>query len=140
MFFSFSCSDRVAKETIMKKLKKIDEEIKEIIPEKIEGNLKDAKGGINPDKYGVGCIRAFVVRVKEMDTIFVEFETPEQAFKESLRIDAYYRDNWVFDDVSGEPRLESFFEKIFPAIRPLKNCLPKDREKCTEDALRSYKK
>ena len=47
-------------------------------------------------------------------------ETQEQAKALAERLDLYYKYNWVFDDVAGEPVLEDFVVRAYGAAKPSK--------------------
>ena len=60
-----------------------------------------------------GCIPMSPKRIKlrMVDMIAVQFENTEAAKNEALKINQYYSQNWLFDDVNGEPVLEDFVQK-----------------------------
>jgi hypothetical protein len=79
-----------------------------ILPESIDK-------GIKCSDYGEGCKSAHMVKILDLETIFVEFDTQANAKKGATKINAMYSLNWVFDDVVGEPILEKFFARVYEA-------------------------
>ncbi len=71
-------------------------------------------------KYGDGCMKVVRAEVLKFQIIFVEFNSFDAARKEAKRIDQWYVRNWVIDDVTGEPPLERFVQKVYQAKRPTK--------------------
>lgn len=67
-----------------------------------------------------GCIpnsgRRLKVRLVEMPLI--TFQTEEQAKAAAKMYNQYYARNWLIDDVTNEPVLESFVKKAFNAKNP----------------------
>lgn len=80
---------------------------------------KDLDSGIQCGNYTDGCLRGKMARVRKVILTVVEFETEAQAREAAFQIDQYYARNWVFDEVSGEPVLESFVTKVYGAKRPV---------------------
>ena len=82
---------------------------------------KDMSSGVQCGEYGEGCITGFRVRIGVLEAVVIQFDEMSNARKEAKRIDQYYKYNWVFDNVTDEPRLERFFEKVYQAVRPMKH-------------------
>ena len=55
------------------------------------------------------------IKVRLVELIVIGFETEEQAKKAADLYGQYYARNWLFDDVAGEPVLESFVKKVYNA-------------------------
>lgn len=71
--------------------------------------------------YGTeGCITGSGKRIliSKVQLLTIQFETAAQARAAALKIDQWYAGNWLFDDVTNEPVLESFVTKVFDAKRP----------------------
>lgn len=67
--------------------------------------------------YGRGCKRGSGKKllIKTVELIVVEFASTKEAREEAVRLNQYYARNWLFDDVRGEPVLESFVRAVFDA-------------------------
>ena len=78
------------------------------------------RSGITCEGYGEGCITGFKVKIGVLEAVVIQFDEMKNARKAAKRIDQYYKYNWVFDNVTDEPRLERFFEKVYEAVRPMK--------------------
>ena len=74
--------------------------------------------GVQCKNYGTGCVKGKKAKIRKVVITVVEFDTAENARTSAKIIDQYYSRNWVFDDVTGEPVLESFVKKVFNAKRP----------------------
>lgn len=72
------------------------------------------------ENYGEGCVplsgKRF--RLKGVDFLMIQFETPELARAEAKKLNQWVLRNWLLDDVQGEPILESFAQTILKAERP----------------------
>ena len=70
-----------------------------------------------------GCIPGSGRRIKVrlVELIAIAFETEEQAKKAALFYNQYYVRNWLFDEVTNEPVLESFVQQAFKAKKAEKN-------------------
>lgn len=70
--------------------------------------------------YGEGCVKnsGRRVLVRKVELIVVQFETEKQAKKEAMRLNQYYARNWLFDDVTNEPVLVDFVERVYNAQNP----------------------
>ncbi len=69
---------------------------------------------------GSGCIDGSGKRilVSKVELLTIQYETVEQARNAAFQIDQWYAGNWLFDDVTNEPVLESFVQKVFDGKRP----------------------
>ena len=67
-----------------------------------------------------GCIEGSGKRilVSKVELLTIQYETVEQARNAAFQIDQWHAGNWLFDDVTNEPVLESFVQKVFDAKRP----------------------
>lgn len=67
-----------------------------------------------------GCMDGSGKRIKisKVEMLTIQYETVEQARAAAFKIDQWYAGNWLFDDVTNEPVLESFVKKAFNAQRP----------------------
>ncbi len=61
------------------------------------------------------CLGIFRIRVRKVELLVVEFSTVKTARDLARRLDGYYKANWLFDEVRGEPVLESFIKTIIEA-------------------------
>lgn len=69
----------------------------------------------------VGSGKRIKVRLVEMPVI--QFESPEQACKAAKQINQWYAYNWLFDQVTEEPVLESFIQDAFQAKKATKDTI-----------------
>lgn len=90
---------------------KIEPEIEIILP-------KDITSGVQCRDYPPGCIRGKRAKLRRVIMTVVEFENEKAAKNAAFHINQYYAKNWVFDDISGEPVLESFVKEAFGAVNP----------------------
>jgi len=90
---------------------KVDPTATEILDEKL--NLQN-----KCIDYGRNCVRGFGAKIRGLEMVFIEFESESDARQEAIRIDGYYKYNWVMDDITGEPMLERFVVKVYGATRP----------------------
>lgn len=67
--------------------------------------------------YGEGCVGAEKAKVRLVTFVMVEYEKEEQAREMALKLDQYYKYNWLFDEVTNEPVIESFVKSVFGARR-----------------------
>jgi len=67
-----------------------------------------------------GCVIGSGKRilVLKVELISIQYETVQQARAAAFKLDQWYAGNWMFDDVTNEPVLESFVQKVFDAKRP----------------------
>lgn len=67
-----------------------------------------------------GCIKGTGKRIKIrlVELIAIEFDTEANARAAALAYNQYYARNWFFDDVNGEPVLESFVKEVYDAKIP----------------------
>ncbi len=87
-------------------------------PDKVEIVLaKDINDAIPCSNYGDGCLSVHRVRARQLDFIVVEFSDGESARRASRKVRGWYLHNWLFDDVEGEPHLESWVEQHYKAQR-----------------------
>src|SRR5690606_9200581 len=70
-----------------------------------------------------GCVDGSGKRilVSKVELLTIQYETVEQARNAAFQIDQWHAGNWLFDDVSNEPVLESVVQKVFDAKRPAVN-------------------
>jgi len=70
-----------------------------------------------------GCIKGSGKRIKVrlVDLIAIEFDTEENAKEAARTYNQYYAKNWFFDDVRGEPVLESFIKEVYDAKNPVES-------------------
>jgi hypothetical protein len=73
---------------------------------------------IRCDTYLPPCKTSHLYIIKELEVIFLEYNTQDEAIKAAKAINGYYLRNWVIDDVVGEPILERFVEEYLKATRP----------------------
>lgn len=96
---------------LYKKAIKVEPTLEFILP-------KDLASGIQCRDYPPGCLRGMQARLRRVLITAVEFKNEKAAKKAAFHINQFYAKNWVFDDVTGEPVLESFVKQAFGAIRP----------------------
>lgn len=113
---SASCTKEVryTKEEILALAQEADPSVKVIMS---RVNEKDVVTCSNAD-YPEGCQNVYVVAVKDLELLAVEFLTKEQAIYAAKKVRGYYLHNWLLDDVTGEPILEKFVEKELKAQKP----------------------
>jgi len=72
------------------------------------------------ENYGPGCVKGSGRRilVRRVELIAVEFVTTKHARVEAKKINQWHAKNWLFDDVTNEPVLESYIQKAFNAQNP----------------------
>ncbi|MCB9061665.1 MAG: hypothetical protein H6622_09105 [Halobacteriovoraceae bacterium] len=92
----------------------VDPTIEMILP-------KDQNDGVNCLSYSPPCKGGFKVKLRTVEMIILEYSSIKEAQLSAIGIDQYYYKNWVFDDTTGEPVLESFVKKVFNAKRPVKD-------------------
>ena len=70
-----------------------------------------------------GCIEGSGKRVKVrlVELLVLQYETPRQACLAAKEVNQWYARNWLLDDVTNEPVLESYVAKIFSA-KKAENC------------------
>ena len=65
--------------------------------------------------YGAGCISVHRIEANKLVMVAVEFAGRDYAHRAAKRIYAYNYNNWVLDDVVGEPYLEALVKQAFDA-------------------------
>ena len=121
-FLFVSCEKKTYSEIDLLKLTQKVEPSFDFLSDVIKPETMD--GGVKCEDYGgikVGCNYGKRVRIRKVIFIILNMQTEEHAKKLAENLDLYYVRNWVFDDVAGEPVLESFVEEAYGAIRPSKN-------------------
>ncbi|OUR99922.1 hypothetical protein A9Q84_02510 [Halobacteriovorax marinus] len=86
--------------------------------------LTDPAKRVLCENYQVdGCIIGSGKRIKVrlIELMAMEFDSEENARKAALAYDQYYARNWFFDEVKGEPVLESFIKEVYGAKNPKKS-------------------
>ncbi len=70
-----------------------------------------------------GCILGSGKRIKVrlVELLVIQYETEKQACLAAKSIGQWYSANWLFDDVTNEPVLESYVVEAFSAKKPLQN-------------------
>ena len=114
LFFSCSKSDeklRLEKPALEDSFKQVDSTYKLILPKSIE------EGAVSCSSYPEGCLSAHIFQLQKLDFIALEYDTHANAQKVGKSINGYVKENWVFDDVTGEPVLEKILKKI-DAVKP----------------------
>ena len=113
----FSCSDKedlVSRLQLYEQAISYDDSVKLVLADELgKGPIC---GGRNGElSYGKGCLKISVVKVGLLELRCVEFDSVKNAKKEARRLNEYFYKNWVFDEVNGEPPLESFVKNAFSA-------------------------
>lgn len=111
LLFLLSCSNDqppLSKEDLFNQAKAYDERVKLIMPSGIADTIPCSN-------YGEGCLSVHRADIGGVEMIAVEFKTWKHAQKGAEKIRGYYKQNWVFDDVYGEPYLIKFVKNAFDA-------------------------
>lgn len=58
------------------------------------------------------------IKVRMVEILVLQYERPIQACMAALEINQWYARNWLFDDVTNEPVLIDFVQKVFDAKKP----------------------
>ncbi len=74
---------------------------------------RDINDAIPCSDYGEGCLSAHKLKTRGLGFIAVEFQTVAQAESAARKIYGWTVQNWLLDDVDGEPELERWAEKYF---------------------------
>ena len=61
------------------------------------------------------CTGIMYIRVRKVEFLLVEFTTVKRARELAKRLNGFYRANFLFDEVRGEPVLESFMIDVVKA-------------------------
>lgn len=108
VFVSFcSCSNQkpnLDKNDMLAMLLEADPQLQIMVPESISKPL------VYCHDYRPACITGYKVKIKNLEVVGLYYEDQEQARKSARAIRGYHLRNWAFDQVSGEPILERFFE------------------------------
>lgn len=70
---------------------------------------------INCANYNPKCTNIFIVEIKGLEVIFLQYDNPEEAFQGANYINGFVVRNWAIDEVTGEPVLEAFMMKYLGA-------------------------
>lgn len=85
-----------------------------------EVRITDPSRSIKCHTYPEGCIpnspKRFKVRLVEL--IVIQYKSEALACAAAKKLGQYYTRNWLFDDVKGEPVLESFVKQVYDAKSP----------------------
>ncbi len=108
-----SCTKELkySKEELYAKAKAADDSTTFILP-------KTMQDGVQCSAYSEGCMSAHTVQIQKLDFIAVEFMTEEQAILAAKKVRGYFVRNWLLDDVTGEPKLETFVVESLKAKKP----------------------
>jgi hypothetical protein len=66
--------------------------------------------------YGAGCMSVHRIEVKKLVIVAAEFSGRDYAYQSAKRLYAYNYNNWVLDDVAGEPYLENLVKQAMGAV------------------------
>lgn len=107
----FSCSQshekmRMEKAVLEDKFKAADSSYKVILPKAID------QVSVSCATYFEGCVSAHIFQVQKLDFIALEYDTHDNAERAAKKLGGYALENWVFDDVTGEPVLEKILLKV----------------------------
>jgi len=61
------------------------------------------------------------VKVRKIELLVIQYNTPKSACLAAKVIGQWYARNWLLDDVTNEPVLESYVTKVFSA-KKAENC------------------
>lgn len=88
--------------------------------EEVKIGVSESNRSLKCEDYPDGCIpgspKRFKVRLVEM--IVVQYFTRKKACLAAFKLNQYYSRNWLFDDVTSEPVLESFVDQVYSAKKP----------------------
>lgn len=71
------------------------------------------------ENYGEGCVgNGKRLRIRGVDLLMIEFANTRAARQEALKLHQWYVRNWLLDDVTNEPILESFVKRHLNAKNP----------------------
>tara|TARA_B100000886_G_C20001626_1_gene318296 strand:+ start:63 stop:458 length:396 start_codon:yes stop_codon:yes gene_type:complete len=114
-----SCSreETVDRLSLLATAKKADPTFSIVLAEKI-GAGPTCESDSPKTAYGVGCLKVFRAKVKNIEFAFVEFDNAVNAKNEAGRLNQWYYKNWVIDEVTSEPPLEQFVKSAFNAVNP----------------------
>lgn len=67
-----------------------------------------------------GCVVGSGKRilVRRVEVLVLQYESTLQACRAAATIGQWYARNWIFDDVTNEPVLEDFVQKVFDGKKP----------------------
>lgn len=73
--------------------------------------------------YGQRCVMQSgrIFKLGLVTFIAIEFTTTEDAWFAARELGQFYSRNWLFDDVKGEPSVETFVREHFGAVAPTAN-------------------
>jgi hypothetical protein len=87
-------------------------------PDKVNIVLaRDINDAIPCSDYGEGCLSAHRLKTRDLDFIAIEFSSRESARAASRKVRGWTYENWLFDDVEGEPELVRWLQRYFTAHR-----------------------
>ena len=87
-------------------------------PDKIEIILARNINDVIPcSNYGDGCLSVHRLRAQNLDFLAIEFTHPDLAKKAAQKIHGWTVQNWLFDDVEGEPVLQRWLQKYYKGER-----------------------
>jgi hypothetical protein len=73
------------------------------------------KSAVACQDYGKGCTGGFSMVIDEMEVLFVEFHSIEEARAAANNLGQWFTYNYLIDNVSGERNLEDFVLKHLKA-------------------------
>ena len=113
----YSCTDKedlVGRLQLFEQGMSYDDSVKLVLADELgKGPICEGRDGELP--YGQGCLKISVVKVGLLELRCIEFDSVKNAKKEAKRLNEFFYKNWVFDEVNGEPPLESFVKNAFGA-------------------------
>lgn len=87
-------------------------------PDKVEIILARNLNDVIPcSTYGDGCLSVHRLRAQNLDFLAIEFTHGELAKKAALKIHGWTVENWLFDDIDGEPVLQRWLQKYYKGVR-----------------------
>lgn len=112
LFLIFSCSKKnvYTKQQMIQITLAADKDAQLVMP-------KDFIGDIKCSDYGPGCLSGHTVKIKRLDLVIIEFDSEDNAKKSAKMLNAYYKFNWLFDDVQKEPVLAKFVQDAYGATK-----------------------
>ena len=96
-----------------------EEEIKAISAFNMVKDKEVRETDCTPYNKPKGINNCYKINARRIDFIAIEFDTEIEALNFANQIKGFYLNNWVFDDVAGEPVLEYLAKEVFKAKRAL---------------------
>lgn len=96
---------------MLEKAKEYDPELQLILPDKDHP-------AVDCNFYGPGCINGTYVRIRGIEIHVIQYTDEDSARRAATRFNAFYRYNWLFEEIQNEPILQDFVKTQYKAKRP----------------------